>query len=132
LQIQRQGLCKDEEEFQTFLQILRTDLPTTFRFTSIGLWRDICQYVFQDLFIKDGSQWVDTLGDETVTFDPPRTLPWYPENLGWHFAPSKKVLRAASKLKHLKHFLHIETTVVCDSVAALMLGYSPANKFIPF
>ncbi|KAJ4478180.1 S-adenosyl-L-methionine-dependent methyltransferase [Lentinula aciculospora] len=96
-----------QEEWEDFLEALRTPLPTTFR---VAGSRQIAKSLNQT--IKDVH--VPLLSD--VTFEdqklpPPVQLPWYPDGLAWQFNISKKVLRKSPEFKKFHSFLVFETEV---------------------
>lgn len=63
----------------------------------------------QELFCSDTTG-VYELGGKVV-IDKPTPLPWYPKELAYHFAASRKSLRLSPLTKHLKHFLTHETEI---------------------
>lgn len=46
-----------------------------------------------------------------VDIQPPQPISWYPFDLAWHFAESKKQLRSSRAMRHLKHFLNVESEI---------------------
>ncbi|KAJ3802810.1 S-adenosyl-L-methionine-dependent methyltransferase [Lentinula aff. detonsa] len=96
-----------EDEWDDFLEALRTPLPTTFR---VAGSRQIAKSLNET--IKD----VHVPSLSNVTFEdqklpPPVQLPWYPEGLAWQFNVPKKVLRKSPEFKKFHSFLVFETEV---------------------
>lgn len=46
-----------------------------------------------------------------VTYDPPKPIPWYPEQLAWEIAAPKRVVRKSEPFKQFQRFLVGETEV---------------------
>ncbi|KAJ8093590.1 tRNA (cytosine-5-)-methyltransferase ncl1 [Marasmius tenuissimus] len=108
-----------EEEWESFLDALRSPLPTTFRVAGSRLTAQSLNKAIIDTHVP-------MLSD--VTFEgqkipPPVQLPWYPDGLAWQFNVPKKVLRKSPEFKKFHSFLVFETEVgnVSRSEAVSML-----------
>lgn len=106
---QNVGLFANDAEWEEFSEMLYKELPTTFRITGNTSSTDIVQAYMQELFCSADTGAYE-LGGKLVV-DKPTPLPWYPKELAYHFAASRKSLRTSSITKHLKHFLTHETEI---------------------
>lgn len=101
-----QGIL-DPSEWATFMDYLRTPLPTTFRLTAGKETTPQLLKALQDIYIPFLSN--VTFDGEKV--DPPKNLPWYPDGLGWHLNTKKNVIRKSPEFKRFHQFLVHETDV---------------------
>lgn len=115
--------------------MLYKELPTTFRITSHTSSTEIVQAYMQEIFCSDSTGKYE-LGGKLVV-DKPTPLPWYPQELAYHFAASRKSLRTSSLTKHLKHFLTHETEIgnisrqeAVSMVPPLLLGVESHHKIL--
>ncbi|SOV05015.1 related to NCL1 - tRNA (cytosine-5-)-methyltransferase / probable Orotate phosphoribosyl transferase [Ustilago sp. UG-2017a] len=97
----------DPSEWGTFMHYLRTPLPTTFRLTAGKETTPQLLKALQDIYIPFLSN--VTFDGEKV--DPPKTLAWYPDGLGWHLNTKKNVIRKSPEFKRFHQFLVHETDV---------------------
>ena len=88
-----------EEEFESFLRVLKTDLPSTFRITSTSSFAKL----LRDRIIQFRTE-IEALTDlgEQVTAAP---IPWYPGDNGWFFSFSRHALRKSPVLKKYHQFI---------------------------
>jgi len=105
-----QKFCSDEE-FDKMMEVLKTDLPASFRITgtrsnAAGLLKIIEGQYFQELteFLAKG-------GNVVV----PKVLPWYPENFAYQLNATRKDIRREEIYFKLHNFLVAETD--CGSIS---------------
>ncbi|KAJ8923887.1 hypothetical protein NQ315_006663 [Exocentrus adspersus] len=98
-----QKVCK-EDEFEDFVQFLKTDLPTTFRITgSKGVVHKLLEIV-EDNLIKDCINQIDSEKPPNIF-----PLPWYPGKLAWQMDLTRKDIRRCEAYYKLHNFLISET-----------------------
>ncbi|KAI8811301.1 S-adenosyl-L-methionine-dependent methyltransferase [Cladochytrium replicatum] len=93
-----------EEDWESFLTYLRTHLPTTFRLT--GSRRDA-----SDLLALMKTRYFPGIADfdsEGVKVPAPTPIPWYPNELAWHWTCPGNMFRKSPALGHFHEFLHAE------------------------
>ncbi|KAK9905535.1 hypothetical protein WJX75_001721 [Coccomyxa subellipsoidea] len=91
-----------EGEWDAFMETLRKPLPTTFRINGRGRFAaDLRDRLQQDFF----SQFSENMEVEGEPLEAPRTLPWYPDALGWHMAFSRAQLRKLPILKQVHELI---------------------------
>eukprot|EP00271_Cylindrocystis_brebissonii_P018703 TRINITY_DN5426_c0_g2_i1.p1 TRINITY_DN5426_c0_g2~~TRINITY_DN5426_c0_g2_i1.p1 ORF type:complete len:1077 (+),score=238.17 TRINITY_DN5426_c0_g2_i1:140-3370(+) len=123
-----------EDEWEDFLACMRTHLPTTFRINGSGKFaheiRDQMQRDFFDL-LKDKKE-VD--GE---VLEPPRPLPWYPDNLAWHLSFSRMQLRKMPLLGKVFDFMKRENEIgsitrqeAVSMVPPLLLDVQPHHRVL--
>jgi len=97
-----------EEEWDNFIAVMKTSLPTTFRITGGNVFApEIRRKLENDFLSKDKLEPV-TLEDGSIV-NPPKPLPWYPENNGWYFKATKKDIRKVKGLEEFHKFLVAQT-----------------------
>ncbi|XP_050305641.1 tRNA (cytosine(34)-C(5))-methyltransferase [Anthonomus grandis grandis] len=98
-----QNVCKPEE-FDQFIQYMKTDLPSTFRITgSKGVAKKMLELVEGELI----KECVQQEGDhKPVNMFP---LPWYPDKLAWQLELTRKDIRRLEAYYKLHNFLISET-----------------------
>ncbi|XP_024545501.1 tRNA (cytosine(34)-C(5))-methyltransferase [Selaginella moellendorffii] len=129
----KQGIVP-ESEWEQFMACLRKSLPTTFRINGGGQYAEcIRDQMRRDFF--------DCLKDETEidgeVIEPPRTLPWYPNDLAWHLSFSRRQLRKASILQRIHEFLKEENELgnitrqeAVSMVPPLFLDVKPNHRIL--
>ncbi|TKY47672.1 tRNA (cytosine(34)-C(5))-methyltransferase [Spatholobus suberectus] len=101
-----QGIVSSEE-WDAFVQILRTPLPAAFRINSTSRFcADIRSQLENDFVHSLRAEVAE--GDDTEAIIP---LPWYPENLAWHSNFSRKQLRKNQTLGRFHEFLKLENEI---------------------
>ncbi|CAJ1855157.1 unnamed protein product [Sphenostylis stenocarpa] len=101
-----QGIVSSQE-WDAFVQLLRTPLPAAFRINSTSRFcADIRSQLENDFVQSIQAEVVD--GDDTEAIIP---LPWYPENLAWHSNFSRKQLRKNQTLGRFHEFLKLENEI---------------------
>ncbi|KAI9596681.1 S-adenosyl-L-methionine-dependent methyltransferase [Syncephalis fuscata] len=96
-----------EEEWESFLTYLRTELPTTFRVTGT-------RKVATELNENIKKKYIPILTNITIDDKPveaPTNLPWYPNGFGWQLLSSKMAVKRSPEFKQFHQFLVAETEV---------------------
>ena len=93
-----------EDEWETFLETLRTPLPMTFRINGSGKFatdmRDNMEgKLFADLMAKASED------DELREIPPPTPLAWYPDRLAWQCSYTRAQLRRMPVLQGIFDFI---------------------------
>ncbi|KAK7387530.1 hypothetical protein VNO78_28404 [Psophocarpus tetragonolobus] len=95
------------QEWDAFVQVLRTPLPAAFRINSTSRFcADIRSQLENDFVHSLQAEVVQE--DDTEAIMP---LPWYPENLAWHLKFSRKQLRKNRTLGRFHEFLKLENEI---------------------
>ncbi|KAJ9170386.1 hypothetical protein P3X46_018498 [Hevea brasiliensis] len=95
------------EEWDTFVQVLRTSLPAAFRINSSSQFCTVIRSQLEDGFVKSLKAEV-TDGGEVEAIRP---LPWYLDNLAWHSNFSRMQLRKNQALERFHEFLKLENEI---------------------
>ncbi|XP_055810969.1 uncharacterized protein LOC129880797 [Solanum dulcamara] len=95
------------EEWNTFMDCLRSELPAAFRINSSSQCYLEIQAKLENDFMKS-LQEEGTDGSEVVAIRP---LPWYPENLAWQSTFSRKQLRKNKILERFHKFLKLQNEI---------------------
>ncbi|KAI8811757.1 S-adenosyl-L-methionine-dependent methyltransferase [Cladochytrium replicatum] len=93
-----------DEEWESFMTSLRTLLPTTFRLT--GSRRDA-----SDLLALMKTRYFPGIADfesEGVMVPAPTPIPWYPNEMAWHWTCPRNMFRKSPALGDFHEFLHAE------------------------
>ncbi|XP_038701391.1 RNA cytosine-C(5)-methyltransferase NSUN2-like [Tripterygium wilfordii] len=92
------------EEWDTFIEVLRRQLPAAFRINSSSQFYSDLRLQLENDFTKSlQAESID--GDEVEAIRP---LPWYPENLAWQSKFSRMQLRKNQNLERFHEFLKLE------------------------
>ncbi|XP_076257747.1 tRNA (cytosine(34)-C(5))-methyltransferase Nsun2 [Rhynchophorus ferrugineus] len=126
-----QGVCK-KEEFDEFISVMKTDLPSTFRITgSKGVARKMLEVVEEQL-IKDCIQQEGNEKAPNIY-----ALPWYPNKLAWQLELTRKDIRRCEAYYKLHNFLIAETehgTIsrqeTVSMIPPLVLDVQPHHKIL--
>lgn len=125
------------EEFDELLSTLAKPLPTSFRITASGKFRDgilerlrgEMRELFQSVKNKDT--------EETGGIKPPSPLPWYPEDLAWTVSAPRQMLRRDNVLAPFHKFLvkmndigAINRQEAVSMIPPLMLAVEPGQSVI--
>ncbi|KAF9678893.1 hypothetical protein SADUNF_Sadunf07G0083500 [Salix dunnii] len=95
------------EEWDTFIEVLRTPLPAAFRINSSSQFcEDIKSQLENDFMNSLKAETTD--GGEVEAIRP---LPWYPDNLAWHSNFSRMQLRKNQTLERFHEFLKLENEI---------------------
>ncbi|KAI4317290.1 hypothetical protein L6164_025171 [Bauhinia variegata] len=95
------------EEWDAFVQVLRTPLPATFRINSSSQFSADIRWQLETDFMKSLKAEVAEGGESEAI----RPLPWYPENLAWHSNFSRMQLRKNQTLERFHEFLKLENEI---------------------
>ncbi|KAG0002156.1 hypothetical protein BGZ65_002881, partial [Modicella reniformis] len=96
-----------EEEWPVFWEHLKVTLPTTFRITGTRSHAAEIRETVKNAFVPLLSK----VAVDDVVGEPPRPLPWYPDELGWHFAVPRMLLKKSPEFAKFHQFLVAETEV---------------------
>ncbi|KAJ6366205.1 hypothetical protein OIU77_002727 [Salix suchowensis] len=110
------------EEWDTFIEVLRTPLPAAFRINPKGLQEDqkesgifeVCSQFCEDIKSQLENDFMNSLKAETTDggeVEAIRPLPWYPDNLAWHSNFSRMQLRKNQTLERFHEFLKLENEI---------------------
>ncbi|XP_061336578.1 uncharacterized protein LOC133283693 [Gastrolobium bilobum] len=102
-----QGILSSDE-WDAFMRVLRTPLPTAFRINSSSRFSADIRSQLENDFVHSLQSEVVVEGDDT---DAIRPLPWYPENLAWHSNFSRMQLRKNQTLGRFHEFLKLENEI---------------------
>jgi tRNA (cytosine34-C5)-methyltransferase len=102
-----QKICP-EEEFSQFVEMMRKNLPTTFRITAFREESKRMLDIVKDKLFND---YMSSFKDEQDDNDAhkPRNLCWYPNELAWQLQLTRTDIRRAENLFRLHNFLIAET-----------------------
>ncbi|XP_025200507.1 tRNA (cytosine(34)-C(5))-methyltransferase [Melanaphis sacchari] len=129
-----QNICP-EDEWNTFLETLKTDLPTSFRITaSCDAEAKIMLKLVEGVFFTDLLK--GELSDEQQN-SKPFCLPWYPQRLGWQLKITRKDIRGSEAYYRLHNFLISETgngnisrQETVSMIPPLLLDVKPSDKVL--
>ncbi|DAA76045.1 TPA_exp: Uncharacterized protein A8136_1082 [Trichophyton benhamiae CBS 112371] len=117
-----------EEERQAFWDALRRDLPNSFRFTGSRSHALALQKRLKDFYIPN----ITSIRYEGELVEPPKPVPWYPEQLAWSMTTPKSVVRRFAPFSSFQKFLVSETEVgnisrqeVVSMIPPLLLDVRP-------
>jgi multisite-specific tRNA:(cytosine-C5)-methyltransferase len=96
-----------DEKRDEFWTAMRRDLPSSFRFTGSKGHALVVQRKFIEHYIPQ----LSTVVFEGNHIEPPKPLPWYPENLGWSLDTPKQVVRKDKAFAAFQKFLVSETSI---------------------
>ncbi|KAK4256674.1 hypothetical protein QN277_006366 [Acacia crassicarpa] len=95
------------EEWDTFVEVLRTPLPATFRINSSSQFSADIRSQLENDFVQSLQAEVVEGGEREAI----RPLLWYPENLAWHTIFSRMQLRKNQTLERFHEFLKLENEI---------------------
>ncbi|KAL3143425.1 hypothetical protein ABBQ38_002247 [Trebouxia sp. C0009 RCD-2024] len=130
----KQGVVP-EGQWDEFMDVLKTPLPTTFRINGTGKFaidlRDKLESDFLSNFNKDP---IMVAGE---TLQPPRPLPWYSNKLAWHMSFSRGQLRKLPILAEIHELLKRENEAgsitrqeAVSMVPPLFLAVEPHHRIL--
>ncbi|KAH9829989.1 cytosine-5--methyltransferase [Rhodofomes roseus] len=96
-----------EDEWESFMEAMRTPLPTTFRVTGSRQAARLLNDTIKDVHVPHLADVVF----EGEAVPPPTQISWYPEGLAWQLNVAKKVVRKSPEFKKFHSFLVYETEV---------------------
>lgn len=136
---QHLNICS-ENEWESFMQAIKADLPTTFRITgcrsAAKKLLNIIQNEFFNVYLANKEPVTD--GDtNTPSLKKPFCLPWYPNELGWQLELSRKDIRRSEEFYKLHNFLIAETNAgsisrqeAVSMIPPLVLDVQPHHKVL--
>ncbi|GAX75610.1 hypothetical protein CEUSTIGMA_g3054.t1 [Chlamydomonas eustigma] len=92
-----------EGEWESFIKILGTELPVTFRINGSGRFADNLRDKLQSDFFSHFRKGDLMVADETIQV--PKPLSWYPNNYAWHMSFSRQQLRKLPLLGEIHEFM---------------------------
>ncbi|CAL1352881.1 unnamed protein product [Linum trigynum] len=95
------------EEWDTFMEVLRTPLPAAFRINSSSQFSSDIRQQLENDFMKC----LQAEGADGVEIEAIRPLAWYPDNLAWHSNYSRMQLRKNQTLERFHEFLKLENEI---------------------
>ena len=129
-----QKVCP-EEEWDQFKKYLVEHLPMTFRINGSGRFANDLRNKLESDFFSQFSSGPLTLAGEAV--NPPKALPWYPDNLAWQLDFSRFHLRRVPHLKELHEFIKRETETgaitrqeAVSMIPPLFLDVKPSHRVL--
>ncbi|KZT72023.1 S-adenosyl-L-methionine-dependent methyltransferase [Daedalea quercina L-15889] len=96
-----------DDEWDRFMEAMRTPLPTTFRVTGSRQAARLLNDTIKDIHVPH----LTNIIFEGEAVPPPAQIPWYPEGLAWQLNVAKKVVRKSPEFKKFHSFLVYETEV---------------------
>ncbi|RDH33246.1 S-adenosyl-L-methionine-dependent methyltransferase [Aspergillus welwitschiae] len=117
-----------EEEREAFWEAIRRDLPNSFRFTGSRGHALAVQEKLKNFYIPE----ITSIKYEGKDVEPPRPVPWYPDQLAWSMTTPKQVVRRFAPFASFQKFLVAETEVgnisrqeVVSMIPPLLLDVKP-------
>lgn len=117
-----------EEERDRFWESMRTDLPASFRFTGSRSHALTVQRRLVDRYIPE----IVSVEYEGKVVEPPKPVPWYPDQLAWSMTTPKNVIRRFPPFASFQKFLVSENGVgnitrqeIVSMIPPLMMGLKP-------
>ncbi|CAN1187009.1 RNA cytosine-C(5)-methyltransferase NSUN2 [Linum perenne] len=101
-----QGIVSSEE-WDTFMEVLRSPLPAAFRINSSSQFSTDIRLQLENDFMKS----LRAEGADGVEVEVVKPLPWYPDNLAWHSNFSRMQLRKNQTLERFHEFLKLENEI---------------------
>ncbi|WOO79748.1 Multisite-specific tRNA:(cytosine-C(5))-methyltransferase trm4b [Vanrija pseudolonga] len=96
-----------EDEWDSFINILKDELPTTFRVTGSRAHSSVINSLIKDTYVPS----MQDCEVDGVKYDPPQAIGWYPEGLAWELSAPKRIVRKQPAFKSFQRFLVGETEV---------------------
>ncbi|KAK2735053.1 hypothetical protein FQN55_002298 [Onygenales sp. PD_40] len=96
-----------EAEREELWAAMRRDLPNSFRFTGSKSHALAVQERLKDFYIPK----ITSITHEGNPVEPPRPVPWYPDQLAWSMTTPKNVIRRFAPFASFQKFLVAETEV---------------------
>ncbi|KAK4686597.1 hypothetical protein P7C73_g3530, partial [Tremellales sp. Uapishka_1] len=96
-----------DKEWEPFLSTLKTELPLTFRVTGSRAHAETINNLIKTAYVPT----MQNVIVDGTSYDPPQSLPWYPDGLGWQVSAPKRIIRKSTEYKIFQRFLVGETEV---------------------
>ncbi|KAI9476061.1 MAG: S-adenosyl-L-methionine-dependent methyltransferase [Benjaminiella poitrasii] len=93
------------EEFEEFYSFIKTILPSTFRITGSRAAAMEILDVVQNTYVPN----MQNVVIDGVKIEPPKPLPWYPDNLGWQVNAPRLVIKKSPEFQKFHKFMVTET-----------------------
>ncbi|KAI7901521.1 S-adenosyl-L-methionine-dependent methyltransferase [Cokeromyces recurvatus] len=93
------------EEFEEFYSFIKTILPSTFRITGSRATAMEILNVVQNTYVPN----MQNVVIDGVKIEPPKPLPWYPDNLGWQVNAPRLVIKKSPEFQKFHKFMVTET-----------------------
>ncbi|XP_023248315.1 tRNA (cytosine(34)-C(5))-methyltransferase [Copidosoma floridanum] len=127
-----------DHEWNSFIQIMKEDLPTAFRITGSTTETKTLLKIIQGDFFNEIVNTDCSNDTNNVSIDiQPHCLPFYPQGLGWQLQISRKNIRRSEHFFKLHNFLIAETNggnisrqEVVSMVPPLVLDVKPWHKVL--
>lgn len=123
-----------EDEWDSFIETLQNDLPTTFRISGsqnkveANKLLNIIEHEFGETFLDE---------ETAKEIGRPYPLPWYPNNLAWQMDATRKQIRRSESLYKFHNFLMAETESgsisrqeAVSMIPPLVLDVQPHHKVL--
>ncbi|KAG2222188.1 hypothetical protein INT45_014085, partial [Circinella minor] len=94
-----------EEEFDEFYKALQMPLPSTFRITGTRSHALSIQRLIKEVYIPA----MEHITIDGSKVEPPTTLPWYPDGLGWQINATRMVIKRSPEFSKFHKFIVAET-----------------------
>ena len=121
------GIVPDSER-ESFWEAMRSDLPNSFRFTGSRSHALTVQRTLVDRYIPE----ITAVKYEGQMVEPPKSIPWYPDQLAWSMATPKNVIRRFPPFANFQKFLVSESSVgnitrqeIVSMIPPLMMDLKP-------
>uniref|UniRef100_A0A914UQ82 SAM-dependent MTase RsmB/NOP-type domain-containing protein n=1 Tax=Plectus sambesii TaxID=2011161 RepID=A0A914UQ82_9BILA len=127
---QAQGIIPPEE-WDAFIAALKRELPSSFRLVGCKKEADVLRDILNTRYISQ----LEGVKVEEEEIEPPKPLPWYPNNLAYQMKMSRTVIRKNTILNKLHNFLVTETELgnisrqeTVSMIPPLLLDVEPHHK----
>jgi len=127
-----QNFCS-EEEFDKTIEVLKTDLPASFRITGSKSQAEALLKIIEGKYFKELTEFLAQGGNVII----PKMLPWYPDKLAYQLNATRKDIRREEIYFKLHNFLIAETESgsisrqeTVSMIPPLVLGVEPHHKVL--
>ncbi|XP_058825989.1 tRNA (cytosine(34)-C(5))-methyltransferase [Topomyia yanbarensis] len=131
-----QNICI-AEQWDKFMDQLRSNLPTTFRITGSKNQAHALLKIIKDQFFTEYYRAAAELKETGEQIQEPICLSWYPNEFAWQLELSRKDIRRSEPLYKLHNFLIAETSSgnisrqeAVSMIPPLVLGVEPHHKVL--
>ncbi|KAG2194054.1 hypothetical protein INT47_008138 [Mucor saturninus] len=100
----KQGILSPEE-FEEFYKFIKTILPSTFRITGSRTTAMEILEVVEKVYVPS----MQNVVIDGHRIEPPKPLPWYPDNLGWRVNAPRLVIKKSPEFQKFHKFMVTET-----------------------
>jgi len=127
-----QKFCSDED-FDKTMEVLKTDLPASFRITGTRSQASALLKIIEGQYFKELTEFLAQGGNVVI----PKMLPWYPDRLAYQLNVTRKDIRREEIYFKLHNFLIAETESgsisrqeTVSMLPPLVLGVEPHHKVL--